>query len=126
MKIKYFLTEVSLLLIIALLCDFFEIRVCLFYNIFKIPCPGCGVTRSVIEFFKGNIIKSIQFNILGSLIIITCSIYLFLLIIKKDDILYNFIENHKKIIIIISVILLLLIEFINLNNSRLFLNPSNL
>ena len=38
---------------------------CFIKHFFDIPCPGCGGTRSVICFFKGQWLKSIYFNAFG-------------------------------------------------------------
>jgi hypothetical protein len=35
---------------------------CVFKNLTGIPCPGCGMGRATIEFFKGNFINSLLIN----------------------------------------------------------------
>ncbi len=35
---------------------------CFFYNIFKIPCPGCGITRAFISLSHLEIYKAINYN----------------------------------------------------------------
>lgn len=42
--------------VLALVVSFFtDASLCLFYNITGIPCPACGMTRSYINLFQGNI-----------------------------------------------------------------------
>lgn len=39
---------------------------CIFENITGYYCPGCGGTRSVIYLLKGNLVKSIYYNIFAT------------------------------------------------------------
>lgn len=83
---------------------------CLFKNIFKIPCPACGMTRAIKEIINFNIIKSFSYNILTfPLILLLILIFIFNII----DIIFNkqyidkiikTILNHYHIIIIILII----------------------
>src|SRR6187402_1148829 len=41
---------------------------CIFKYITTIPCPSCGVTRSIILFLDGRILDSLKLNPLGLLI----------------------------------------------------------
>lgn len=59
---------------------------CLFKLLFKIPCPGCGMTRAFFEIFKFNFSKAFYYNIL-SIPLFIFIIYCIILIIY--DILYN-------------------------------------
>lgn len=34
---------------------------CLYKKYFGVDCPGCGMQRAVIELFKGDIFKSLQY-----------------------------------------------------------------
>lgn len=89
---------------------------CLFKKIFKISCPGCGLTRSIFSLFRLDIKTSIYYNILGIPIFFLLTItYLLIIIdfIKKENYLtsfYSFIIKHYKFIIF-----LLFISFI-INN----------
>lgn len=40
---------------------------CLFKNVIGIPCPSCGVTRSVLLLFQGDIMAALWINPLGVL-----------------------------------------------------------
>ena len=41
------------------------IDLCMLKSLSGAPCPGCGVTRSCSNFFRGNVRRSIQFHPLG-------------------------------------------------------------
>lgn len=43
---------------------------CFIKNITGIPCPSCGVTRSILALFKGNILEAIWINPLGLIVMI--------------------------------------------------------
>lgn len=36
------------------------------------PCPGCGITKSLIFFYQGDILKSISYHILGPFAVMLC------------------------------------------------------
>lgn len=36
------------------------------------PCPSCGITKSMVYFYDGNLLKSIQYHILGPAVIFFC------------------------------------------------------
>lgn len=37
---------------------------CLFKNLFRIACPGCGMSRATLELVKGNVMASFRYHIL--------------------------------------------------------------
>ncbi|MFB3894754.1 MAG: DUF2752 domain-containing protein [bacterium] len=41
---------------------------CYFRNITGLPCPGCGITRSLCAMAKGNIFRSFEYHIFGPLV----------------------------------------------------------
>lgn len=54
---------------------------CPFLRFFHIPCPGCGLTKSIIHFYKGEIIESFQYHYWGGIFVIFCCVLeIFLLI----------------------------------------------
>lgn len=81
---------------------------CPFKMLTGFPCPGCGITKSIVYFYDGNIYKSLLHHLFGPFIVVLC---LFLLVkftieFKQNktfiDISYN---NRKKIAYSIAVIL---------------------
>lgn len=114
-----FLT-IFLVIGIAFILNFFNIRICLFFNIFKLPCPGCGLTRAIKLILKGRIIESFNYNILAFPIIIAFGIYFVFFIIGKRKLLDDFLKRHIKALLIISIILVLISWIINIKNPLLY------
>jgi len=56
--------------------------ICPFKLLTGLPCPGCGITKSIIFFYKGDIIKSLTYHILGPLVILFCIVSVFVLTIE--------------------------------------------
>ena len=46
--------------------------VCPFKLLTGIPCPGCGITKSIISCYQGDLIKSLSYHIFGPLVILFC------------------------------------------------------
>jgi hypothetical protein len=36
------------------------------------PCPGCGITKSMVYFYEGDLHKSLYYHILGPFVIAFC------------------------------------------------------
>lgn len=115
MKKNVWLLEVGLLGIISLIFYYFNIRICPFYRLFKIPCPGCGLTRSFVYLLKLDWQSSLRANVLGIPIFLIFVIYSFLVLCKKENIVDRFLKRHKKIVISLSILGLLISYYINLN-----------
>jgi hypothetical protein len=45
-----------------------EQSLCPFKMVSGFPCPGCGITKSIIFFYQGEIYKSLSYHILGPLV----------------------------------------------------------
>ena len=43
------------------------------------PCPGCGLTKSMVFFYEGNLQKSFHYHILGPAVIAFCIVTIFVL-----------------------------------------------
>ncbi len=94
-----------------------EISFCVFKNITGIPCPSCGLTRSVISLLHGNIIQAVLYNpffFIGFLLLILFTIagilirFIFKIKIKID------LNRIEKISIVLILIILLLANWIYL------------
>lgn len=120
MKRYRFLFEIGIIGGTALVLNYFNIRVCPFYNIFHIPCPGCGLSRAYDELIHLNFRQSIRYNILAIPILLFLISYFILVITKREKIINTFLDKHKAIIIVISILLLILVEIININNPLLY------
>jgi len=120
MKPKRIVIEIIIFLGLAFILNVFDIRFCPFFNFFKIPCVGCGLTRSAMCFFNGNLIESIRYNILGIPITVCIIIYIIFFIIKKTDVIDYILLKNQNIIIIISIILIIVTWIININNPILY------
>ena len=45
---------------------------CPFKMLTGMPCPGCGITKSIIFLYKGDLIKSLSYHIFGPFVILFC------------------------------------------------------
>ena len=111
---------IALVFVLAMFFTILDIRVCMFFNIFGIPCVGCGLTRAIKALLKFKILESIRYNILGIPICILGITYIILCLFKKDDIIDTFLRKHSKVIILISVVVCILAWIININNPILY------
>ena len=104
---------------------FFKVYTVLFirsplFNLFHIPCPGCGLTRSMILLFQGKWLESIRYNVLGIPLFVCCLIYLVAFIIKKNKYIDEFLFIHYHMVIVITTLIMIMVELINMNNVLLY------
>lgn len=100
-----------------------DIRICLIYNLFGIPCAGCGLTNSLIYLLRGDLLKSLQYNVITiPLIIIYVIINLWYIIdiVRDTTSLKDTINVNKKKLIIICIIVFVLISLRNITNPLLY------
>ena len=122
-NLKEFCIINLIVLFVVMLSNLFNFRICLFYNIFHIPCSGCGITRAMYLLIKGKIYESFQYSIMPIVII---PLYLILIIWnlldvkRKTDTFTQFTKKYKKILILIATILTISIWIININNPLLY------
>jgi hypothetical protein len=45
---------------------------CLFRALYGIPCPGCGLTRSLVALWRGHLILSLRYHLLGLPLFVAC------------------------------------------------------
>ena len=57
-----------------------EQSLCPFKMMTGFPCPGCGITKSIIFFYQGDLLKSMEYHILGPLVPIVSFIAILVLI----------------------------------------------
>jgi hypothetical protein len=87
------------------------------------PCPGCGITKSLVYFYEGDLQKSLYYHIMGPFVILFCivtiAVLLTELITKKEY--FNKLLFNKKLayglaIFLASYHFIRIIYFVN-NNS---------
>lgn len=62
------------------------------------PCPGCGITKSLVYFYEGDLQKSLYYNIFGPLVIAFCIAIIAVLtteLITKKEYFNNLLFNKK-------------------------------
>ena len=62
------------------------------------PCPSCGITKSMVYFYEGNLLKSIEYHILGPTVI-TFSFFVIVLFLvelrTKKDYFQKYLYHRK-------------------------------
>src|SRR5262245_1724239 len=56
---------------------------CLLRTMFHIPCPGCGMTRSLEALWRGDLITSIRYHPLGLPLFLACALILLVPLLRK-------------------------------------------
>lgn len=69
-----------------------------------LPCPGCGITKSIYFFCKGDIVKSFSYHIYGPLLLFALLLFPIYKYWQKASIL-RWIINMKSGCILISLLL---------------------
>jgi hypothetical protein len=62
------------------------------------PCPGCGITKSLVYFYQGDLQKSLYYHILGPFVVAFCIATIVVLItelITKKEYFNNLLFNKK-------------------------------
>lgn len=87
------------------------------------PCPGCGITKSLVYFYEGDVQKSLYYHLLGPLVIAFCLLTIVVLttelVTKKEyfnQLLYSKKLAYSLAIFIASYHFIRIIYFIK-NNS---------
>lgn len=110
---------VILIVGLALTLSFFNIRACPIFILFKIPCPGCGLTRAVDLILRGQIVASLEYNILPIPLFIAIITYTLFYLFNKE-LLQKLIKRYSKLIITLSIIITMIVWIININNPLLY------
>lgn len=59
-----------------------EDSLCPSIRFFHLPCPGCGLTKSIIHFYRGEFVESFHYHYWGGAFVLFC---LFLMVLIIDD-----------------------------------------
>ncbi len=57
-----------------------EQSLCPFKMVTGFPCPGCGITKSIIFFYQGDLLKSLEYHVLGPFVPIASIIAILVLL----------------------------------------------
>ncbi len=71
---------------------------CPFKLLTGLPCPGCGITKSIIFLYQGDIMKSLTYHIFGPLVILFCVVSVLVLsleLITRREYLNKLFYNSK-------------------------------
>jgi hypothetical protein len=82
---------------------------CPFKLLTGFPCPGCGITKSMICIYKGDWIDSFQYHIFGPFVFLSCILLIGLLIAEistKKEFFKNIIYNQKLAVIMCVVLII--------------------
>src|SRR5947209_2461710 len=55
---------------------------CLLRTIFHIPCPGCGMTRSMEAVWRGDMLSSVRYHPLGLPLFLLCALVLLIALLR--------------------------------------------
>ncbi|MGB3948925.1 MAG: DUF2752 domain-containing protein [Bacteroidia bacterium] len=75
-----------------------EQSLCPFKLLTGFPCPGCGITKSLVFLYEGNLAKSFYYHLFGPFTFLFCCtaiIVLFLELITKKSFFQNILFNTK-------------------------------
>lgn len=105
--------------------------ICPFKMLTGFPCPGCGITKSLVFLYSGDFIKSIYYHLFGPLTFLSCIaaiIVLSLELITKKEYFQNILFNKKIAYVLGSTLavyhIIRLILFISSNNIDSILRES--
>ena len=71
---------------------------CPFKMLTGFPCPGCGITKSMVYFYEGDLQKSLYYHILGPMAIVFCMATIIVLtteLITKKEYFNQLLFNKK-------------------------------
>ena len=81
---------------------------CPFKMLTGFPCPGCGITKSLVYCYQGDLYKSLYYHILGPFVILFCIVTVIVLITelvtKKEY--FNGILYNKKLAYFLAIFLI--------------------
>jgi hypothetical protein len=80
---------------------------CPFKMLTGFPCPGCGITKSMVYFYEGDILKSLYYHFLGPFVILFCMATIVVLttelVTKKEY--FNALLFNKKLAYCLGIFL---------------------
>lgn len=76
--------------------------VCPIKRVTSLPCPSCGVTRSVIQLFQGNFYKAMMINPLGyivALVLLVAPFWILLDVLYRRSSLFQVYRHAERVLI---------------------------
>lgn len=104
---------------------------CPFKMLTGFPCIGCGITKSMVYCYEGNLYKSMNFHVLGPFVLLFCffvtGVLVAELITKKEY--FNGVLFNKKVAYSLAVFLIIyhffrIVYFVKNNDIDSILNQS--
>jgi hypothetical protein len=73
------------------------------------PCPSCGITKSIVYFYDGNLVKSLSYHLFGPLVVGFCVfiIILFLVEIRTKKVFVQKWFYNKKLAYYLATFLII-------------------
>ncbi|MDI1254650.1 MAG: DUF2752 domain-containing protein [Flavobacterium sp.] len=97
---------------------------CPFKMLTGFPCPGCGITKSMVYFYEGDLYKSLCYHVLGPFVIVFCAISVVVLTmeLKTGKEYFNTVLYNRKAALVMACLLIAyhmvrLVYFIQHNNA---------
>jgi hypothetical protein len=104
---------------------------CPFKMVTGMPCPGCGVTKSIMFMYEGDLWTSLYYHLFGPLVVIAATIAILVLTIEiytKKAYLERYLYNKKLAYVLAATLgvyhLIRLLFFISNNNLESILQQS--
>jgi hypothetical protein len=104
---------------------------CPFKMLVGFPCPGCGITKSLVYFYQGDLYKSLGYHILGPFVIFFCVMTIIVLITeiftKKEyfnSLLYNKKLTYGLAVFLVVYHIIRLVYFVESNTYEDILHQS--
>jgi uncharacterized membrane protein len=71
---------------------------CPFKMLTGFPCPGCGITKSIVYFYDGNLLKSFTHHLFGPFVVILSVFFIvkFAIELKTKKVYLNFSYTKRK------------------------------
>lgn len=91
-----------------------EKTLCIYKNITGYPCPGCGMTRSTISLFKGNIIESFFYNplaIVVNIMLIVAFVWMIVDLAQNKVRFETFIRKKMHPALLITIVIIVLVNW---------------
>ena len=96
---------IVLLIAVVLPSDGMGVPLCSVKSLFSLPCPGCGLTRSVSSMLHGDFLKSWSYHPLGIFFVATALLFVFNLVMPRRSAaaVRRFFKKHNDLLGILLI-----------------------